>query len=275
MPAAIAALPEDVIVAFPLDMGEAQARTTFTNLGNFIFDSGKVWVPLRASMIRDGFLRAWQAGADLWKAQPQGSTPALVYIEEAWKEFHPIALADVDYKPLKPSEDAVNLAFENVLGRFVTAEVEPKARRLLATMVGEGTGKQRNNLGIVYAQYGLYAQAKTEFEKAVMKDYAPAIVNLANVAFLLKDYEMAAGYFEKALVAQPGNKAALIGLARARYELDAYAEVDELFARVKTIDPALAERYAYLSSKVDSGLALRASSAAADRGGGMTWDVEE
>ena len=275
VPAAIAALPEDVIVAFPLDMGEAQVRTTFTNLGNFIFDSGKVWVPLRASMIRDGFLRAWQAGADLWKAQPQGSTPTLVNVEEAWKEFSPIALADIDYKPQKPSEEAINLAFENVLGRFVTAEVEPKARRLVAAMVGEGTGKQRNNLGIVYAQYGLYTQAKAEFEKAVTKEYSPAIVNLANIAFLLKDYETAASYFERALVAQPGNKAALIGLARARYELDAYAEADELFARVKTIDPALADHYAYLSSKVDSSLALRASSAAADRGGGMTWDGEE
>jgi tetratricopeptide (TPR) repeat protein len=277
VPAAIAALSEDVIVAFPLDMGETQARTAFANLNNFIFDSGKVWVPLRASMIRDGFLRAWQAGAELWRAHAEGSLdkPKLVTIEDAWKEYQPIALADVDYKPVKPAEEAVNLAFENVLGRFVTAEVEPKAKRLVGEMQGAGTGKQLNALGIVYAQYGLYTEARGEFEKAVAKNYAPALVNLANVSFLLKDYEAAATYFEKALAAQPNNKAALIGLARARYELDAYAEADELFARVKTMDPALAERYAYLSSKVDSGAALRASSAAADRGGGMTWDQEE
>jgi tetratricopeptide (TPR) repeat protein len=277
VPAAIVDLPEDVIVAFPLEMGEAQARTTFTNLGNFIFDSGKVWVPLRSSMIRDGFLRAWQAGAELWRSHSDGpgAPAALLKIDDAWKEYQPIALADVDYKPSKPSEDAVNLAFESVLGRFVTAEVEPKAKRLLSEMQGDGTGRQRNGLGIVYAQYGLYDQAKAEFEKAVAKNYLPAIVNLANVSFLLKDYDTAATYFEKALAAQPGNKAALIGLARARYELDAYAEADELFAQVKAIDPALADRYAYLSSKVDAGQALRASSAAADRGGGMTWDEEE
>jgi len=276
VPAAIAALPEDVIVAFPLDMPEAQARTTFSNLGNFIYDSGKVWVPLRASMIRDGFLRSWQAGVELWQAHAQDKTTAkLVQIDEAWKEYLPIALADVDFKPTKPTEDSVNLAFENVLGRFITAEVAPKVDRLKAGFEGAGTGKQHNSLGIVYAQYGLYAEAKAEFEQAANLGHLPALVNLANVAFLLKDYETAASYFEKALATQPGNKAAMMGLARARYELDAYAEADDLFARVKSIDPVLAEHYAYLSSKVDVGQALRASSAAADRGGGMTWDQEE
>ena len=277
VPAAIAALPEDAIVAFPLDMGEAQARTTFSNLGNFIFEDGKAWVPLRASMMRDGFLRAWQAGADLWKAdsEGQGPKPTLVKVDEAWKEYQPIALADVDFKPPKPPEDAIDLAFDNVLGRFVTVEVEPKAKRLLAGISGDGTGKQWNSLGIVYAQYGLYQEARAQFEKAVGMNYLPALVNLANVAFLLKDFDASAASFQKALGIQPGNKAALIGLARARYELDAYAEADQLFAQVKSIDPALAERYAYLSSKVDSSVALRASSAAADRGGGMTWDEED
>ena len=274
VPAAIAALPEDVIVAFPLDMSEARARTTFSTLSDFVFQDGKVWVPLRASMIRDGFLRSWKEGAALMQSYAAEGRK-LLPVEDDWKEFQAIALADVDFKPLKPPEDAVNLAFENVLGRFVTAEVEPKVERLLSEMTGDGNGRQRNNLGIVYAQYGLYDQAKAEFERAVKLNFAPALVNLANVAFLLKDYETAAAYFQRALDAQPGNKAATIGLARAKYELDNFAEADDLFAQVKSIDPKLADQYSYLASKVDVGQALRASSAAADRGGGMTWDEHE
>jgi Tfp pilus assembly protein PilF len=273
VPAAISALPEDVIVAFPLDMPEAQARTTFSKLQNFIFDGGKVWVPLRASMIRDGFLRAWQSGADLWRAH-EVDKPKLLTTDDAWKEYQPLSLADVDFKPVKPAEEQVNLAFENVLGRFVADEVEPKIQRLMADIKGEPTGRQLNSLGIVYAQYGLYDQARAQFVKAVAKDYSPAIVNLANIAFLLKDYEAAAAYFQKALDAQPTNKAAMIGLARAKYELDNYAEADDLFSRVKTVDPSLANQYSYLASKVDVGTALRASSAAADRGGSMTWDKD-
>ena len=133
-----------------------------------------------------------------------------------------------------------------------------------------GTGKQRNALGVLYARYGLLAEAKAEFQQAFDKGFVSALVNMGNVAFLQKDFEAAAAIFEKALSLLPENKAALIGLARARYELDAYAEADELFGRVRTIDPALAERYAYLSSKVDVST-TRASSAAADRGGAMSW----
>jgi hypothetical protein len=140
VPAAIAALPGDVIVAFPLEMGEAQARTAFgPNSANFIYDSGRAWVPLRASLIRDGFLRAWQGGAELWKSQPGGLPPKLMRVEEAWQEYRPIVLSDVDFRPIKPSAEAVNLAFDTVLGRIVTALSGPGGDRLAtAQRAGEG-----------------------------------------------------------------------------------------------------------------------------------------
>lgn len=251
VPVAIAALPEDVIVAFPLEMGEAQARATFSNLKNFIFDSGTVWVPLRASLIRDGFLRAWQAGADLWRAQPAGSK-ALVKVEDAWKEFTPIALPAIEFKPVKPTEDAINQAFDSVLGRFAQAEVDPKIQRIQASISGEPTGSQWNSMGVVYAQYGFYDKASEQFQKAVAKDFTPAVINLANVAFLRKDFALAAQGFEKAMTATPANKNVLLGLARARYELGDYAAANDLFTKVRSLDPNLAERYSYLAGKIEN-----------------------
>jgi tetratricopeptide (TPR) repeat protein len=271
VPAAVIPLPEEVLVAFPLDMTAARARSSFSNPDDLIYIGDKAWVPLSVSLMRDGFLRAWRGGAELWRKHT-ADNPHFIPVEDAWKEYLPIALTDVDFRPVKPSEESVNLAFENTVGRFVTAEVTPKAKRLIDGMQGEGTGRQRNSLGILYAQYGLYADSKAEFEKAVAQDYSPAMINYANVCFLLKQYETAAAYFKKALDVQADNKAALIGLARARYELDNYAEADELYARVKAVDPALAEQYAYLQSKVDVGNALRASSA--DHRGAVNWDGE-
>ena len=91
--------------------------------------------------------------------------------------------------------------------------------------------------------------------------------------FRSKDYESAIANYEAALRLQPDNRTALIGLARAKYEVDAYADADALYGKVMQLDPALAARYAYLSSMVDA-TTSRASSAAADRGGATAWDEE-
>ncbi len=249
VPAAIAAFPDDVIVAFPLDMGEAQAKATFANQGNFIFDQGTVWVPLRASLIRDGFLRAWEAGAELWRSTPLESRPPLVRVEQAWKEFSPVPVAS-DFKPLKPTEDAINQAFDSVLSRFAQSEVEPKIARIMAGVTGDPTGTQANSLGVVYAQYGFYDRAKEQFQKAVSLGYNQAVINLANIAFIKKDFEQASRGFQEALESRPDNKNVLLGLARSRYELGDYDAANSLFLKVKTLDPALAERYSYLAAKV-------------------------
>jgi tetratricopeptide (TPR) repeat protein len=167
----------------------------------------------------------------------------------------------------------VNLAFENAMSRFVAKEAEPRAKRLIADMGAKGTGKQYNSLGILYAKYGLLQKAFDAFSRASELGYASAYTNLANVAFLQKNFDAAITYYEAALKLKPDNKAALIGLARAKYEVDAYADADELYAKVLQADPALAGRYAYLSSHVAPTTA-RASSAAADRGGDTAWDEE-
>ena len=275
IPSGLVPLKDEMLVAFPLSANDATAKANLGSAIDLIYKDDQAWLPLESSLLREGFLRAWQGGAKKWKeAVARGENPELLVVSDAWKSFAPVGLPSVEFRPSKPSEEQVARAFENILGRFVQGEVAPKVQKIMAEANGQLSPKQMNNLGILYARYGLLAEAVVQFQKAADTGYAPAYTNLANVAFLQKDYETAAKWFEAALKATPNSKAAIIGLARARYELDAYAEADDLFGKAKALDPALAERYAYLSSKVDASVG-RASSAAADRGGSMTWSDSE
>lgn len=267
-------LPGEVLVAARLDMAEAEARTAFVGAIDAVGARGHAWILVSTDLMREGFMRAWQAGSAKWAAaSSSGKAPSILELAEGWKEFPARGVPGVDFRPPKPSEAQVSLAFENAMQRFVSREVEPRAKRLLAEMgSGGGTGRQRNALGILYARHGLVAEAEAEFEKAAAAGYAPAVTNLANAAYLRKDYERAVKWYEEALRKSPDNKAALIGLARAKYELDAYAEADDLYARVMKADPALAQRYAYLSSRIE-GSASRAASS--DRDGFVAWEEEE
>ena len=273
VPSALIPLDGEMLVAFCLDMNESKARSSFLNANDLIFVDGTVWLPVEVSRIREGFISAWQGGAATWRAAQGAGKADFLATAKIWERHPPIGLTGIDFRALKPEADQVTLAFENAMGRFIAKEAEPRAKQLLAEMGKAGTGKQYNSLGILYARYGLLDKAREAFQKSIDLGYAPAYTNIANVDFLLKDYEAAIVNYEAALKLQPDNRTALLGLARAKYEVDAYADADALYGKVMQLDPALAARYAYLSSKVDS-TTTRASSAAADRGGATAWDEE-
>jgi hypothetical protein len=274
--AALIPMDGEVIVAFRLEMNDTQARTSFITPGDLIYRDGKAWIPVEVSKMREGFLSAWQGGAALWNKASESGKPTFIIVADAWQKYDPVGLPGIDYRSPKPEEAQVNLAFENAMGSFVAREVGPRAQRLLSDMgPSGGTGRQYNSLGILYAKYGLLKEANAAFLKAVTLGYTQANTNLANVAFLQKDYDTAIKYFQAALAIQPDNKTALIGLARAKYEVDAYSDADALYAQVSALDPALASHYAYLSSRVDVTAAARASAAAADRGGATAWDSDK
>jgi hypothetical protein len=271
--AALIPLRDDFLVAFALGLSEGETRAAFTDHESFIFAAGKAWVPVRISLIREGFLRSWQEGIRKWKESAAGGkVPSFFPLSEAWTVYPPVGVPEIGTRVPKPSDEQVNIAFENAIGRFISRELGPRVERLLSEMKSGGTGRQHNTLGVLYGRYGLFKEARGEFEKAAAKEYAPAFTNLGNIAYLMKDYEEAVRYFERALKSHPSNKAALIGLARAKYELDAYAEADDLYSRVRDLDPAMADRYAYLSSRT-AGTSSRASSAA-DRGVATAWEQE-
>jgi tetratricopeptide (TPR) repeat protein len=272
--AAYIPLPEDFLVAVDLNMSKEIAERLFQFSNDLIYIGDKAWVPIQISRIREGFIRAWLEGIKLWNGAAEGgSRPEFIPVVDAWREFPSVGVTGDTADFSRPPDTQVENAFENSIYRFIKREIEPKISEIEEEMGVSGSGRDYNKLGIIYARYGLYEEARPHFEMAVEKNYPPAYVNLGNVAFLLGDYEKAVEYFNAALSYRQDSKSALIGLARAKYELNVFAEADELYRQIKKIDPNLAERYSYLSSQME-GSVSRASSAA-DRKGNVFWNEEE
>ena len=266
---------DEFLVAVDLAMTETEARGLFYYNDELIYRNGTAWVPLQISKIKEGFMRAWIDGISLWDRHVEtDENPLFIPVVEAWKEYPSVGVSGDTSKVVKPQDQRVLNAFENSLYRFIKREVDPRAREMVGSFgQAGGTGRDFNRLGILYAKYSLLPESKEWFVRALEDGFRPAAVNLGNLAFLQEDYEGAVLYFTKALEYRPDSRAALIGLARAKYELDVFTEADELYRQIQEIDPALADRYSYLSSRAE-GTASRASSAA-DRKGDMLWDEEE
>ena len=188
IPSALVPLKDEMLVAFPLAANEALAKSTLGASVDCVFANGQAWVPLESSLIREGFLRAWQGGAKKWKeAEVAGMKPELIVVADAWKAYSAVGLPGIDFRPPKPVEEQVGLAFDNVLSRFVDREIEPKVRKLMAEIgSGEAAPKQLNNLGILYARYGLLDEAKAQFLKAATQTYTPRLYESRQRSLLAK-----------------------------------------------------------------------------------------
>jgi hypothetical protein len=270
VPAALIPLPDEVLVAFKLSSDETAVRRKFLEAGDFIFIDGEAWIPVSGTVLREGFLRAWTKGAALVRASPD-NRDQFFRLSDAWRRYAPAGVPDIAAAAKKPSADQLQAAFDNTIGLVVAKEVGPRAEQMRSGFgLGGGTGAQRNRLGILYAQYGMYNEALEEFKASAALDYPKAAINIGNVAFLTGAYDTAAAWFEKSLASSPNDASALIGLARSLYELDRFDEADVYFRRAANQVPEVGERYSYLSARI-TGTAARAS-AVMDRGGGMLWD---
>jgi tetratricopeptide (TPR) repeat protein len=224
------------------------------------------------TLVKDGFIKAWQIGAKEWRETSQNGTAKFFPIRDAWTIYEPVAFSE--YRPaiIPPSESDIRSEYMRELDRFISAEVDPRVSKLNAEIRSSG-GSLRliNNLGVLYAKYGLLEDAASQFEKILRSgEYPAALVNLGNIYYLKGDMRRSLQYYERALDRSPENSVALLGVAKASYELEEYSSVDNALAKLKNLDPDKAKQFSFLGSGASD--TARASQAAVKEV--SSWDEE-
>ena len=275
VPAALLPMDDEVIALFKMSSTAQATRSMFSSPEDFLFLGDDVWVPLKVSVLREGFLQAWSEGAAVLAEAGNGTegiTERFYRISDGWRRYAPAGVPGIVAATQKPAESQISRAFDSVVSLIIKKEVEPQVARLRGRFGPDGgNGRQRNSLGILYARYGMYPEALEEFKASYALGEIRAIMNIGNVAFLMKDFNTAAEWYRRAMEEMPDGATAMISLARTLYELDRFDEADALFQEATSREPNLTDRYSYLSARVQ-GTAARASAAATERSGNMIWD---
>jgi len=266
-------IPGHIYMAFDLDMEEEEALQTFMNPEELIIRDGRAWMPVEITLLNEGFMKAWLVGSKQWQDNVKNDTAAFLELDQAWDLYEPVGIPGEDTRITLPETDNLLGAYNASLSRFINREITPRVEILKKEISGSGNNPRLvNKLGVLYARFGMYGKARVQFEQAARRNYALSLSNLGNIEYLEKNYKEALAYYMKALDRRPKDKTALLGIARAQYELENYPEADSTYAVVQNLYPKLAESYTYLTS-VSDGLA-RASSAATRRTGGAEWNEE-
>jgi tetratricopeptide (TPR) repeat protein len=244
-------VPGHIFMAFRLDMEAAEARRAFSAPQELIVrDDGSVWVPVETTMLREGFLEAWAEGARKWRMHMVEGQVGFFTTKRAWNTFQPVAFSVSRIELGMPQRDGVLSRFVEELNAYVSHEIYPRAQALEERLkANPGNPGILNRLGVLYARYGRYEEAREQFEKIIDQEaYIPAIINLANLDFIAGDLRRARRGYKDALLISPDNPSALLGLSKTERELENFGSSRSAYGRLLKIAPQLARKYAYLGA---------------------------
>jgi tetratricopeptide (TPR) repeat protein len=194
------------------------------------------------------FLKAWQEGAKEWRENLLKKQADFYPVRDAWKTYEPVNYPGMGSQPTLPDQVQVVKDFQQDKMSMIAREISDKETELLAAASkSNNSPKSLNALGVLYARYDLADKAEAQFQAAIKKsEYVPALVNLGNLRFRDGKIDDALAFYERASKQGPHDPLVLLGLARANHELQNYGIVKTEYEELRTLNPELADQFAYL-----------------------------
>jgi tetratricopeptide (TPR) repeat protein len=224
-------------------------------------------------MVGESFMQAWKVGANQWNEwEPKGH--AQIYpISSAWSRYEPVGFGGEAGDISFPAEAEISRGYLIEIERFINREIYSQTSVVQNQIQKRGkSARYLNRLGTIYARYGKTDEANEYFNDALkLEKYFPAMLNIGNLYFLENNLDEALRNYREAEQIKPDSPILQIQIARVYNELGMFEESEKSFTKVKVLNPALAERYAFLD--VSSTGAARASSR--DLSDLMFWLDEE
>jgi len=191
---AILDVPGHLLMMFNTGLDENERHLISLDDELLAIRDSKVWIPVEATMIGQTFAEAWAEGARKYHKYSKENKLKVVVLNKAWESFKPVTLSPAVYTVALPEKQRVasrvqretNLLLEKSLDRLV------KPYRALVSM-DEGNIRARLQVAIIYAKYGLYDAANSEFDNILEYDADNSSVynNRGNIYFTQGDYERA------------------------------------------------------------------------------------
>jgi hypothetical protein len=217
IPSALVPLEDDFIVAFRLGANQAGAGLLFNGLDRVLVIDTELWLPLSMNAFNDGFIAAWDSGAERLNGFfAEGGEVDFIMPENAWGIYPPAPLPALGGAALRGGEGGLADSADSVMREYISREIQPlvqKAEQQIAAGPAAAASLY-NRLGILLIRAGETAKAKAACERAAGMGSVPAMTNLGNLALIERDYAAAERWFAQALAREPENEAAARGLEK-------------------------------------------------------------
>ena len=261
VPTAFITTPGHLFVAFDTGLTPTDVQRTYSRTEDFIYEKGTAWIPVETTLLGDGFVEAWRAGAVQWRAARAAGTAGFFTSREGWATYEPAPVEHRSQATPAPA-DAVRTAYQREIDRFREQEVAASRARLEAAIDArrEPHARLALRLGILYARYGYEQEARAHFERAISDSASvPALLNLASLLVRQDRPTEAVKYLRRARDIAPEDPRVYLALAVSHVESGEISAARNAFDELTRLRPELARRYPLFSPDATGGAAGRAS----------------
>jgi tetratricopeptide (TPR) repeat protein len=249
--AALVDVPGHVFVMFNTGVPEKEKGTLGVPDELLVLYQDTVWIPLEMTVVGgSSFTRAWQKGAEEFRDWSAKKKLDIISINKAWEEYKPVTLPPADFKPIKIKSEEIEAKYPGELEALATQRLTSLSagyREMLAK-----NPKDLNALGqigILYCENGLYAEALEQFQKMLALDRSNTLAynNIGNISFLQGRLDDARQAYEAALKVSPDEPGIMVNLARVALQADKKDEARKFFQEAVAIDPRMLRQYGDLA----------------------------
>ncbi len=245
---ALIAVPGRMMMAFSADLDPDMAEDSFSDVSGLIFREEKTWIPVDVTLLKDGFLKAWDAGAMAWRDNGVKAAAGFQPVRASWDLYKAAGSVPADASAAAPAADEARAAYSRALAQFVEREIGAEEKVLLDRIAASGEDPApRNALGVLYGRYGLYEKAAAIFDRMLEKrDTAAALVNRGNIYFMKREWANALALYERAYALNKNDASVILDIAKAKHEMKDIEGAEEFFSILEAKDRYLARKYSYL-----------------------------
>ncbi|MDR1410680.1 MAG: tetratricopeptide repeat protein [Spirochaetaceae bacterium] len=216
IPCAVIPLDGDFVTACYLGVNQAGAGLLFNGLDRVLVIDGEVWMPFSMNAFNEGFMAAWDSGAEaLNEVFAAGGGAGFIMLENAWGSYPPAPLPAQGRNAVQAGSGDLAKTAGHVIQQYIDREIQPQVQNVQRQITAAPTAALYNRLGILLIRSGCTTDAKTAYEQAAGMGSAAAMTNRGNLALIEKEYAAAEQWFKEALAKGPGNAAAQRGLEKA------------------------------------------------------------
>jgi tetratricopeptide (TPR) repeat protein/DNA-binding beta-propeller fold protein YncE len=214
--------------------------------GLSVLVDGKVWIPLEATMIGTSFTEAWAEGARKYREFDGKKQLKLIPTKTAWAEYLPVTLSAQDAAIELPAAARVTPLMARERSQLIARSLDRLVQPYRAMAAADaGNLEPRQQVAIIYARYGLYAEAFRELDEILQRDPANAAAhnNRGNIFLSREDFDRALEAYQYAERLDPTDGGVKLNMAMAYYKLGRGREASEKYREATVLNRDIATRY--------------------------------